>query len=425
MSNSARLAVAGILSIVVTTSAIWGIEVGKSDDDAIQVINPVELSVDWLPAERIPVGEVGDYKPCIAKLSNGELLLTMFYPHYLAGVWWRGPTEPIQRAYREDIILYRSLDGGRIWSERRIPGLFGREPYLTVLRDGTIFITAHFLTADWRNTENCVYSYLHRSTDNGRNWSSISITGEDLPGYGPKSGIRVNTSRNVLELADGTLLLGISAPHGVDYLWRSYDHGQTWDKSLACQFIGAPKDYWWRMFEEAVLWEAAEGKLLSIHRVDPKAFPPLPGTEAPTEETDQAERMIVSESLDGGRTWRFTQDLGWYGEMYPALLQLADERLLLTFSVLAHRCQYTFNVGAPLHPPLGLRAVLGHEDEAGLHFDFEHDRLVLSAKTPVGLMSGGAFGNTVQLDDGTLVSVYSYRGEDYETRAEVLRWRLP
>jgi len=31
----------------------------------------------------------------------------------------------------------------------------------------------------------------------------------------------------------------------------------------------------------------------------------------------------------------------------------------------------------------------------------------------------------VQLADGTLVTSYSYRGEDDQTRLEVVRWRLP
>ena len=63
-----------------------------------------------------------------------------------------------------------------------------------------------------------------------------------------------------------------------------------------------------------------------------------------------------------------------------------------------------------LKPPLGLRAVLGRETEDGFEFDFQHDRIMLDTKTPAGLRSGGGFGPTVQLDDGTLVSAYSYRG---------------
>lgn len=78
-----------------------------------------------------------------------------------------------------------------------------------------------------------------------------------------------------------------------------------------------------------------------------------------------------------------------------------------------------------VRPPLGVHAVLGEETHDGFRFDFENDRLVLDEKTPVGMMSGGGFGPTVQLEDGTLVTAYSYRGADDKTHLEVVRWRLP
>lgn len=45
--------------------------------------------------------------------------------------------------------------------------------------------------------------------------------------------------------------------------------------------------------------------------------------------------------------------------------------------------------------------------------------------TFVGRSQGGGFGPTVQLEDGTLVTSYSYRDGDDRTRLEVVRWRLP
>ncbi len=76
-------------------------------------------------------------------------------------------------------------------------------------------------------------------------------------------------------------------------------------------------------------------------------------------------------------------------------------------------------------PPLGVRAILGKETVDGFEFDFEHNRLMLDTKTPIGKPSGGGFGRTVQLDDGMLVTSYSYRGEDDKTHLEVVRWKLP
>jgi len=99
--------------------------------------------------------------------------------------------------------------------------------------------------------------------------------------------------------------------------------------------------------------------------------------------------------------------------MYMSLLRLRDQRLLLTFTV------------RDLHPPLGLRALLGTETDDGFEFDFAHDRLMLDTRTPIGKYQGGGFGPTVQLDDGTLVTSYSYRGDDDKTHLEVIRWKAP
>ena len=50
---------------------------------------------------------------------------------------------------------------------------------------------------------------------------------------------------------------------------------------------------------------------------------------------------------------------------------------------------------------------------------------MLDTRTPVGKYQGGGFGPTVQLEDGTLVTSYSYRGEDDKTHLEVVRWKPP
>lgn len=53
---------------------------------------------------------------------------------------------------------------------------------------------------------------------------------------------------------------------------------------------------------------------------------------------------------------------------------------------------------------------------------------MLDTKTPVDQASGGGFGPTVQLDDGTLVTSYSYAGPGEwgtDFHVEVVRWRLP
>ena len=366
----------------------------------IAVRNPLVLP-PRISAERIPLGIAGDYKPSLALLPGGDLLLVMFHGVDVGG-----------GKIREDMIHYRSVDGGKIWGERQVLPLLGREPYFSVLRDGTLFITTHLLPQDVRNRDGYIHGYVHRSNDGGRGWSTLRIGAEEMPGVGEKTW--THTSRNVLELHDGTLILGVSAGSSTDYLWRSKDKGQTWDKSLACNVNGFDvKKQGFPWHAETVFWQASNGDILAIARCFSGALPALAGTKVPKGD-DSVERMAVFRSRNGGKTWTLEPELGSdYAEHYQAVLRLADKRLLFTFTVRG------------LRPPLGLQAVLGTEKPDGFTFDFKSDRLVLDEKTPADKPSGGGFGNTVQLPDGQLVSAYTYRGEDGNVHAEVLRWVLP
>jgi len=120
---------------------------------------------------------------------------------------------------------------------------------------------------------------------------------------------------------------------------------------------------------------------------------------------------MISESIDGGITWSPARDFGDYGQMYCRVLRLRDGRRLLTYT----QRGVTW--------PLGLRAMLSYDD--GETWDFENDQIILEGFTPWGAPSGGAFGNTLELDDGTLVSCYSYMGSDSRVRIEVVRWKIP
>jgi len=127
--------------------------------------------------------------------------------------------------------------------------------------------------------------------------------------------------------------------------------------------------------------------------------------------------MVLYRSRDGGRKWTYEEIGSHYGEMYQSLLPLKDGRLLFTFTMRA--------AVRPNVPPLGVRAVFGEKTPNGFRFDFRHDRIMLDTKTPKDKLSGGGFGPTVQLDDGTLVTCYSYHQSDNRFRCEVVRWRLP
>lgn len=234
------------------------------EDAFISVRNP-QILPPRIAAQRIPLGKPGDYKLCLALLPSGELLLAMFVNLSVG-----------EGKVREDMIHYRSSDGGQTWGERRVLPLLGREPYFSRRDDGTLFITTHLLSADIRNPDDYIHSYLHRSTDGGRTWSTLRIGAGDVPGAEPKAW--THTSRNVLQLRDGALILGVSAGASLDYFWRSHDNGKTWDKSLDCRVEGFDVNrqiFPWHA--ESVFWQAASGDILAIARCYSGALPPLDG----------------------------------------------------------------------------------------------------------------------------------------------------
>ena len=191
----------------------------------IQIANPHSPPADKLACERVTLGEPDDCKPCIARMPDGELLLTAFHQHKRDG-----------NRVMEQMLLFRSKDGDRSWSQPDTLDLLGREPYLTVLPDGTIFITGHLLAQDVRNQWGYTCGFLHRSTDRGRTWQSIRFASEGI-----KPNASNHSARNVLRLADGTLLLGVDYDGGGGpYLtWRSTNNGAPWNKTQKCE----PKDF--------------------------------------------------------------------------------------------------------------------------------------------------------------------------------------
>src|SRR5262249_6906640 len=284
---------------------------GVDTSDSIEIAGRESLPPGKIPCERVPLGEPGDYKPCIARLPDGELILTAFHQYMKEG-----------NKVLEQTLLVRSKDGGLTWSKPEALELLGREPYLTVLKDGTVFMTGHLLAQDVRNTFGYTTGFLHRSSDRGKTWQSIRIPSEEIK---PKASN--HSSRNVLELADGTLLFGVDydAGGGPYFVWRSTDRGETWERNRKC----APADFksiYGFFGGETWLWGARSGEVWALVRVDSKEFP-IEG-RAIAAKDDQSDHFILFASPDQGATFRRVQDFGDYGEMYMSILRLADKRLL-------------------------------------------------------------------------------------------------
>ena len=147
----------------------------------------------------------------------------------------------------------------------------------------------------------------------------------------------------------------------------------------------------------------------------------------------------IFSSRDGGRTWtRFAVPDLTAGE--PYFTALKSGAMLMTGDVMIknsdrktlyyiHRSEdgrllLTHTVRAGMDQ-LGVRAVLGEELPDSFRFDLSNDIIMVETKTPMNQVSGGGFGPTVQMDDGTLVTDYSYRTgkTNSDLYAEVVRWK--
>ncbi|MDP7693445.1 MAG: sialidase family protein [Vicinamibacterales bacterium] len=374
----------------------------------VLVLSPRTIPLWYLPARRIEVGDPGDYKPSLAGLPNGELVMSADYRKYPDG--------------RPDIhaAFWRSSDGGFTWSKREIsPVVVGAECCLSSTSDGTLYATTAESDNSVNNDTGTTHSRLHRSTDGGRTWSimPIELTDEEWGDIDRRDPTHwAGCSRNVLELADGTHLLGVCVYNTkVAYMWRSNDRGVTWQRSAPVtipDYRGKPYDNYDGFFIEDYTFATSSGKLLHWIRVGPPSpmHPMQDGRPVPHGH-DNIDRTMVCESTDQGMTWTNLRDFGDYGKIYPRVMRLRDGRMMVTYTQRA------------LGAALGLRAVISHDD--GETWDFEHDQIIIDSKTPPGMWSGGGFGSTVELEGGTMVSCYSYRDREDVLHVEAVRWRFP
>lgn len=385
----------------------------------IRVNNPRRLSGWTIGCERIPVGRAGDYKPSLALLPDGTLLMVTFHQTGTQG----------KDDFHEVTTLWRSSDGGKTWSDRDDrDDVIGREQFLSCTFEGTLFMSSHLLWMDTAHPggEGRYHSYLHRSTDGGGTWERTQVILEGaMRGDAPEHGGTV-TDRNVVELPGGALLFGVALDDSdVAYMWRSDDGGKTWDRNRRCHILGY-YDNVDGFFSNSFTYRNDAGRLIHFARVGhPSPMTSMNDKRVVPTGDDNCDRTMVTTSCDDGLTWAPLADFGDYGQMYCRVLKLHDGRLLLTYTQRG------------VIYPIGLRAMLSLDD--GETWDFEYDQIVIEGYTPWGTPSGGGFGNTVQLGDGTLVSCYTfrslrsragqapplhYRGADGDVHIEVARWTL-
>jgi len=342
--------------------------------------------------------------PAITRRADG----TLFVSFRRAGGFSlealrRGQYDHVDKGAR--IALARSRDGGVTWDAAEIfppydPECGEQDPSIAALRDGALLINffrwrvvpagekerlpypaRQQYDGSWSDVEG---PWVIRSTDGGATWDPQprAVASAPLP--------RAGTSDAVLELPDGTLLMGI---YGADYgsrvcrayAVRSIDRGCTWGQSA---LIGQDPDG--RIsFEEPALARLPSGRLVAMLRSG------APG---------DYRYLHQAFSDDDGRTWSASEITPMWG--HPAhLLCLQDGRLL---------CAYGYR-----RPPYGIRACISSDGGEG--WDIAHEFVLRD--------DGGSrdlgYPCTAQLADSTLVTVYYIHTEDGVRHIAATHWRLP
>jgi len=190
---------------------------------------------------------------------------------------------------------------------------------------------------------------------------------------------------NSLQLSDGTILFlvyGAQKPEDKDSSWllRSTDYGETWQ--LVPVGLKPGLD-----LNEPEIIETRPGRVLIVMRTG-----------------DGRDHLWQAVSDDRGATWHDLKDTGVQGHP-PDLLRLQDGRLLLSLGF--------------RHLPPGIRAVVSRD--GGATWDLQH---VWSLRSGGGSNDLG-YPHSVQLRDGTVVTVYYFAEPGGMQYIACTRWKVP
>jgi hypothetical protein len=320
--------------------------------------------MDRRHAIRTRVGPRGNYKAGMAALPDGTLVL--------ATCRRERPDSPTLQ-----IHIYRSTDLGLTWKEIGQTPLYGKEPSLTVLGNGSLILTAQKLGAK--------DIHLCRSSDGGRTWTTGTLPGADYP-------------RNLIVESDGSVLM-IRAPNSAWWggnsphlqLDRSKDGGRTWRSSEGIV------DWSEKEIGEVASLRTKDGRLLAALRRQ------IPGTKG-----EGFEDTVITESTDNGRHWSKPRPLTRAAEVHVYMTELANGRILATYS--------------NYHLPWGVYAMVSRD--GGKTWDNEYPvELALSAGFSVG------WAVSLQLPDRSLITCYAIEAYSQQQPdkfvTEVVRWELP
>lgn len=325
-------------------------------------------TVTWHRAERVRVGPRGSYKAGMTQLPDGTLVLAACRSNNK-----RGPLQGFL------IDVYASSDEGMTWAKVNKTRLYGKEPSLTALPNGSLVLTVQDFGPG--STKDKVV--ISRSGDGGVTWQTGHLPGRAYP-------------RNIILEADGSLLMirggkGMDSPHL--QLCRSQNGGETWDISEGVI------NWTYQPYSEVSSMRHQSGRLIAVLRTL------LPG--AAIKDAHGYGVGMVTHSIDDGKTWSKPQVITNNAEVHVYLTQLRDGRILATYT--------------NYHLPFGTYAIVS--SDGGHTWDRDHPiQLAVSALNQSG------WPVTLQLADDSLITAYATTAYLHQTRkfaTEVVRWKMP
>ena len=327
--------------------------------------------LQWRPAIRTRIGEIGNYKAGLTRLPDGKLIAAVCRER--------------TRSYF-DVLIYSSADEGLSWKRVDKTPLCGKEPSLTTLPDGAMVLTVQGGKVACGPQAVDGANPVSRSRDGGVTWETHQLRGVDYP-------------RNLIVEKNGSLLMvrAYQVPGrsdvetGPDFeSCRSRDGGVTW----SCAVGKAP---WNSYHGEVCAIRLRNGKLLAATRRS------VPGTR----DAHGFGETMLTESSDDGRTWAKPWSMSNTGEVHAYLTELRDGRLLSSYT--------------SYHVPFGTAAVVSRD--GGKTWDLPHpSQLAFSAEAQ------GGWPVTLERQDGSLLTVLAvtnYFRQPLKFTCEFVRWQLP
>jgi len=309
--------------------------------------------------------------------------------HFRAG----GPRSHINSQGARSVTMV-STDGGKTWKEGPgVPGKPFKGPNGRLIRVACKWWQEHpasereqlekegYYVANVRKgvVAICAGAYWSWSDDGGKTWEKKDI---EMPFMASLA-----SGMNSLQLDDGTIVFPVYGFQKVgqpDSSWvlRTTDYGKTW-KLIK---VGTHPDGKTPLNEPFII-RLDNGRLMIVMRTG-----------------RGKDHLWQAFSDDEGASWHSLRDTGVKGHP-PDLLRLQDGRILLTYG---HR-----------HEPYGIRAVVSNDN--GETWDLDNIWVLRDDGGGVDL----GYPHSVQLKDGTVVTVYYFFEPGGMQYIACTRWRVP